>query len=298
MRDSVEATLGRPLFTDRTRADIVLDGEEQRDGTRYRARVTQRDRAGTELGSRELEAETCASLRRMTVVVVTLFVEPAAPRERESPSAPPPPREIGPSRPAATVPAPLTPPRERAPLAQPPSAPARRPRLHLGVGGGAAVGLLPRPSASVRAVARLSLARSRLSFDWSFGYSMPQTVADGFVRASFSAVDQQLRACFAGAHLPQLRVDACGGGLFAAIVPSTRGIAGGEGSARALLGPTTALALRVGKGPAELHIELGLAAPWRRRTPHYVTAAGEIRTLYRTSPIVGVASVTGSFALF
>lgn len=152
---------------------------------------------------------------------------------------------------------------------------------------------------SLRGVMRLALPRSRFSFDWSIGYSLPQSVTvDRWVGATFFAVDQQLRGCFTAARLPTLELDACGGGSFNAIFPSTRGITGGDESARTLLGPTATLGARIHRAPAAMHIELGLAVPWRRRFQSYVTQSGEIRTLYASSPVIGLASVAGTFAWF
>lgn len=304
VRQAVEDTLGRRLFVDRATADIVFDGEEHRDGKRHRARVVQRDRAGAELGTRELEAETCAALERMTVVVVTLFIEPGD-RDRATPTPAPPRSDDPPAGEPAAVP-------RRAPRQgahDSPAAPVFHPsrhirrsgsaRLALGVGGGAALGLLPGPSASIRGMMRLAILRSRFSFDWSLGYSLPQTVTDGWVRATFSAIDQQLRACFTTARAGVLHIDGCAGGVFSAVLPSTRGIEGGDESARTLLSPTAALAARIApEGPGALHLELGLAVPWRQRSQSYVTWSGEARTLYSSSPVIGLASVTGTFALF
>ena len=313
VREAVESALGRSLFVDREHADIVIDGEERRADERFRARVTQRDRTGANLGTRELEAETCAGLERMTIVVVTLFIEPSLGREEPPPPSPPPPSPPSPRSDGDDL-APPPPPRPRAPRStrstksapgRPPSrdtqAPehARSAALHLGVGAGAALGLLPGPSMSLRGVMRLAIPRSRFTFDWSIGYSLPQSVVvDRWVRATFFAVDQQLRGCFTAARVATLELDACAGGSFSAIVPSTRGITGGDESARTLLGPTAALAARVQGAPGAMHIELGLAVPWRRRFQSYVTQSGEIRTLYASSPVIGLAGVAGTFAWF
>ncbi|AKU96573.1 hypothetical protein AKJ09_03237 [Labilithrix luteola] len=302
VREAVEAALGRSPFTDRGNADIVLEGSERRVGTRYQARVTQRDRTGAELGSRDLDADSCPALRRMTTVVVTLFVEPGQGSEPDKdevdrPAAPPP---MTPPASRATLGGPSTepvPPRARVHARRPPDEREPPARLYVGLGGGAAVGLLPGPSASIRGVARLELGRSGASFDWSLGYSLPQTVVDARVRATFSAVDQQLRACAALARAPATRLDACGGVFFGAIIPDARGISDIDGSAESLFGPTASLGLRVAQRPG-LHVELGFAVPKRHRSPNYVARSGEVRTLYTTGAVIGLASLTGTIPFF
>ena len=201
LRAAVEKKLGRSVFTSLDEAEIVIEGEELRYRDRFRARVTQHDRAGREHGSRELTAETCAALERMTVVFIALVLEPGGARDRthgepmpdarapeqnertEKEKAAPP---IAPKDDAAIASADAS----RAP-SPPPGVTQRAPshraagvELPAGAGAGAAVGMLPSVSASVRVTMRLTAPDSRLSADWSAGMTLPQIVTEGAVEVT------------------------------------------------------------------------------------------------------------------
>ena len=306
LRDAVEKKLRRKPFTDRDRADIVIEGDEVFTAGRFRARVTQRERSGAVLGSRELDASSCASLIRTTTIVVALFIESESAGEPEEDRPPSEEPVEGPAPEVERVPpenralAPET--RSRPLRPRPPastSEASRRPfDLSLGFGGAAAVGLLPSPSASVRVVARLSRPGSRFSFEWSGGYSLPQTIRDELVRGTFSAVDQQLRACLAVVPGSKLSLDACGGLFWGAIVPSTTGVdAAGikerSDAWRPLVAPTATVALRLGDGTRSVRFDLGLAAPPVRRAFHYATTDGEVERLYTTGQVIVFVGLSG-----
>lgn len=307
LRDAVEKKLNRNPFTDRDRADIVIEGDEVFTGGRFRARVTQRERSGAVLGSRELDASSCASLIRTTTIVVALFIESESAGEpgedrapREEPVEGPAPEVVERVPPEHRAPAPET--RSR-PLRPRPPAPtleaSRRPfDLSLGFGGAAAVGFLPSPSASLRVVARLERPGSRFSFEWSGGYSLPQTLRDELVRGTFSAVDQQLRACLAVVPGSKLSLDACGGLFWGVVVPSTTGVnAAGilerSDAWRPLVAPTATVALRLGDGTRSARFDLGLAAPPVRRAFHYATTDGEVERLYTTGQVIVFVGLSG-----
>lgn len=318
LRDAVEKKLGRNPFTDRDRAAIVIEGDESRAGARFRARVTQRGRSGAVLGSRELEASSCASLIRTAAIVVALFIEPGDGAEPVEPvDGGKPVEERGPTEePRASAGpeearAPTGGGREPAPdmrrsqPRRPPDAPsvASTPpfALSLGFGGAAAVGFLPSPSVSLRGVARLERPGSRFSFEWSGGYSLPQSFRDGWVRATFAAVDQQLRACVAVAQT-KLSLDACGGVFWGAIAPTveatTAGILERSAAWRPVVGPSATVALRLRDAAHSARLDLGLAAPPARRAFYYSTTDGEVERFYTTGQVIGFIGLSGLITIF
>ncbi len=334
LRDVVEEKLGRDPFIDRERADVVIEGEEVSSGGRFRARVREKRRDGVVLGSREIEAESCSRLIRASGIVVALFVEPGrdheggeervvtpAPESGEErdvtrtpesdhgqasarrgatsdhavPGEAPEQDRTGPSRPqqapAPSPPAPLhAPRRERAA----PSA-ARHPfELSLGVGGSAAAGLLPSMSAAARGVARLERKRSRLSFEWSAGYSLPQSFRSRTVRGTFSAFDQQLRGCVSLTNPnADTKLDACGGAFWGAVIPDTAGVKARNDTWRALAGPAAALAAQLRDGTRAARLELGIAVPVVGRTLYYQSTEAAPERLYSTGTVIGFLGVSG-----
>lgn len=317
LRDAVEEKLRRKPFTDRDRADIVLEGDEFRAGARFRARVTQRGRSGAVLGSRELDAPSCASLIRTAAIVVALFIEPDAGGEPEDdgkpveergstdePLASPAPEEARAPAGGGRGPPPDVRSRRPLPPRRPdaPSEASRRPFvLSLGFGGAAAVGLLPSPSASLRGVARLERPGSRFSFEWSGGYSLPQTLRDGLVRGTFSAVDQQLRACVAIVDA-KLSLDACGGLFWGAIAPTveatTAGILARSDAWRPLVGPTATASLRLRDGVRSARLDLAVAVPPVRRAFYYLTTDGDVERLYTTGQVIVFIGLSGLLTIF
>jgi hypothetical protein len=150
----------------------------------------------------------------------------------------------------------------------------------------------------MRVMTRLTIDGSRLSADWSAGLSLPQTVADGSVRAAFTTVDQQVRGCWAWFDRASTRIDTCAGAFFGALVPSGGNLDDRNGSALSLLGPTASLGLRVSGAPGTVHVELGGAAPSFRHSVNYLARSGEERTLYTTSALMGMAMLAGTFRVF
>jgi len=314
LRDVVKEKLGRDPFVDRERADVVIEGDELSSGPRLRARVQERRRDGVVLGSREIDAETCPRLIRATGIVVALFVEaredraPDGERDRTGkdivgPDAPPAERaEAGRSAPLETRaraerPAPVTPPSPPPPPpareSAPPTAPRRPFELSLGLGGAAAVGLLPSVSAAVRGVARLERTGSRWSFEWSAGYSLPQSFGSGAVRGTLAAVDQQVRACLALTQELKSRVDACGGAFWGAVVPHAAGLAERDETWRPLAGPLAALAVQLRDGARAGRLELGITAPVVGRTLYFENVQGEAERLYSTGTVIVFFGASG-----
>ena len=299
VRDAVEKKLRRKPFTDPAHADIVIEGQELSADGRFRARLTQRDRSGVVLGSRELDAPTCGDLIRTTAIVVALFVEPdkdREPAERRSDE-----ESIDDRPPERAEPTPRTRPTNRVPPvpADVPALPSRRPlELSLGVGGAASVGLLPSASVALRGVARLEHTGSRWSFEWSGGYSLPQTLREGSVRGTFSAFDQQLRACLALVAESKIRLDACGGGFWGAIVPSTAGVKDGNDAWRPIGGPLGALAVELREPSRSLRLDLGLAALPVRRSLYYLTSDAEPARFYSTGRVILFVGLSGLLTIF
>ena len=302
LRAVVEEKLGRDPFLDRERAEVVIEGEEISSGAHLRARVRERRRDGVVLGSREIEAESCPRLIRATGIVVALFVKASEDREpeeerggqgegvvvRDSPAELHAPSE----RPAPVTPpsAPTpSPPRESAP----PVVPRRPFELSLGGGGSAAIGLLPSASAAVRGIARLERAGSRWSFEWSAGYSVPQSFGSRAVRGTVSAVDQQVRACVALTRPLALRVDACGGAFWGAIIPHTVGLEARNDTWRPLAGPVAALAAQLRDDARAVRLELGMTAPIVGRTLYFQSAEAEPERLYSTGTIIVFLGASG-----
>lgn len=317
LREVVTEKLGRDPFTDRERADVVIEGEEAPAGARLRARVLERGRDGAVLGAREIDADSCPRLIRATGIVVALFVK--ASEEREAPREPgdeggghepiagrEPAEEHAPSDRGAP---PVPPPPVRPPRAQPlpreqppPGAPSRPFALSLGVGGAAAVGILPSASGALRGVARLERARSRFSFEWSAGYTLPQAFRSRAVRGTLAAVDQQVRACVdllpERGHLERrVRVDACGGAFWGAVVPRTAGLGEQNETWRPLAGPEAALAVQLREGTRAGRLDLGIAAPVVGRTFYFQGADATPERLYSTGRVIVFLGVSGLLSI-
>ena len=303
LREIVAKKLGRDPFVERAHADVVIEGEETSAGARFRAHVRETTRDGAVLGSREIEAESCARLLRATGIVIALIAKPSAdgePEGRAEPSEGAADRETSERAPVAS-PAPTPSPVPRAPLRQPPQetpAPAqgalRRPfELSLGVGASAAVGILPSASAALRGVARLERARSRWSFEWTAGYTLPQSFRSRTVRGTLSAVDQQVRACFALVPQRAMRVDACGGAFWGAVIPRTAGLKDRNDAWRPLAGPVAALAVQLRQETRAARLDLGVAAPVVGRTLYFQSTEAEPERLYSTGAVIVFLGVSG-----
>lgn len=313
LRAVVNEKLGRDPFVERERADVVIEGEEVSSGGRLRTRVRERRRDGVVLGSRDINAETCPRLIRATGIVIALFARPPDEREPEGarsvqsertvepdarPEEPAEPVETEPPARAMAIP-PSTPRRRPSRKSGPPEEVRRSPELSLGLGGAATVGLLPSASASARAVARLELPSSRWSFEWSGGYSLPQSFSSRTVHGTLSAVDQQLRACLALIQRRAIgtRLDACAGAFWGAVVPHASGLREQDDSWRALAGPVSALAVQLGDRARAVRLEMGLTAPVAGRTFYFDSTEARPEPLYSTGTVIVFLGVTGLFTI-
>jgi len=302
LRDAVERKLGRNPFADVERADVFIEGKEIAAGHgELRARVAQRNRRGVLLGSRDIEAQSCASLLRAATLVVALIIDArseGASREPPEPGPPESPREAPP--PATEVDRASTPPQPpptRAEGLRParPSPVARSPTTFaLALGGGAAtsVGVLPSPSAIPFAFARLE-SRSRWSFDWRAGYSVPQSIVRPDVRGRFAVLEQHVRACFAFVRWTTGNLDGCAGWSWGAVFPSTSGVRHGDDSARVIAGPTGSAGVELGRNGAAVRVDLGATFPFREYTFSYFDVANVRRPLYSTQGVIFFVSLSG-----
>ncbi|MBX3219660.1 MAG: hypothetical protein KF795_04005 [Labilithrix sp.] len=305
LRSVVTEKLGRDPFIDRERADIVIEGDETSAGARLGARVVERDRDGVVLGSREIDAESCPRLIRATGLVVALFVKAVEEREsgadrgeQEEHGAPRTmPEEVHTEAEPGARP-------EALPPAPPPPVPAPRessrpgPRrgafeLSLGAGASASVGILPSASAALRGVARLERSSSVWSFEWTAGYTLPQSFRSRAVRGTLSAVDQQVRACLDLLPERSVRLDACGGAFWGAVVPHTAGLTERSDAWRPLAGPEAALAVQLREGARSGRLELGVAAPVVGRTFYFESVGAGQERLYSTGRVILFVGVSG-----
>ena len=313
LRDAVEKKLRRSPFADRDRADIAIEGEELSSGGRFRARVKQTDRRGVVLGSRELDAESCARLLRATTIVVALFIDPGKDRGPEEERG----RgdEVGAQEPGGTTatddrarpddddekdrasvgPSMAAHPSRPISADAPPMVTRRAPLdLVLGAGGAAAIGLLPSANAMLRVTARLEREGSRLSFEWSGGYSLPQSFRTRAVRGTLAAVDQQVRACVAlGPMSSTIRFDACGGAFWGAIVPQTGGLRERNDTWRPLAGPLAALAVELREGTRAMRLDLGIAAPLVKRNIYFESSAGDFERVHSNGRVIPFLGFSG-----
>ena len=311
LREAVARKLGRNPFAELERAQIHIEGEESPAGSdRFRARVTQTDQRGVVLGSRELEPQACASLLRAATLVVALIIDPdgsggrgegerrdeegrpsdgrsdadePAPADERRPPLPAPPPSSAPS--GAPEPS-----RRRPPTVAARSLP--RFDLSLGVGAGVTAGVLPSTGATLFIPARLSVGRSRWSFDWRGGYALPQTLRDGLVTGEFAALEQQLRGCFAFVRWANATFDTCGGFVWGGVIPKTRGVQLGNDSWRVIAGPVGALAFQLNRRGTAARLDLGIALPSREYTFSYRSVSGERKALYSTDDVVFSASLS------
>jgi len=303
LRDAVERKLERDPFTATDRAEIHIEGVESSAGNGlFRARVTQRDRRGVLLGARDLKAQSCASLLRAATLVVSLIIDPngdgGAPHGSTAPESEPEPEaepEPGPPAPPRPSPSPLRA-RRRPPDARvlPSPRPARSHALDLslGLGAGTATGVLPSASVRLLAIARLELAGSRWSFDWTGGYSIPQTVQDGAVRGRFAAIEQEVRACVTVIGGGPGKADACGGFMWGAVIPRTLSVDRVNDSWRVIAGPTAGLALRLRMGAARARLDVGVGLPFREYSFLYLGAAGQPKRFYSTDGVLFFVSLS------
>ncbi len=311
LREGVERKLGRAPFASREEAELIIEGRERALGNnRYQARIIQKNRDGAVLGERNLDAQSCAALLRGAILVVALFIDPnqnrpaedvpAQGRKDEAPPAsedePPPGRDTPP-----LVGPPSISPHRQAPLPPAPPAPRSRSKrmppgfqVSMGLGAGAATGMLPSVNGILLGVGRLSHERSRWSFDWTGEYALPQTVVRRSVRGEFGAIQQQLRTCLGLAGWRNVTLDACGGVVWGAILPETVGVRAQSDRFRVFAGPTAATAVQFRRGESFVRLEAGAMVPQRRFMFAYIGAEGAVERFYSTSPVTFFVALTGT----
>jgi len=302
LSDAVEHELDRKPFTSADQADVLLEGMEVFAGHgRFRARIAQRDRDGRGLGEREIEARSCKDLLRSAALVVALFVDPDANRQPEDDGGD---RATKPPMRSSDVePRPYaqghgaTPPRR----ARPKTAETRQAlgafSLWLGGGAGAAVGVLPSPSAVLFGESQLQHERSPVRFEWRGRFHLQQHVGTGAIGGDFSAFDQQLAACIAPLRHSVSELQACGGLVVGAIFPKTRGVRHVDDGPRVIVAPVAALAFPLRSGAAAGRLEVAVAFPSRSYTFTYVNAMHERELFYSTGSIFVLVSVAGLYRI-
>ena len=298
LREAVQRKLGWDPFSETERAEIFIEGEETaaRPGE-LRAHVVSRDRSANVLGARDLEARSCADLLSAATLLVALIIDPEG-REEGAVDSP----ETPPLEPRLPLPPPAAP--AQAPSRTPPSVAARPSAarrsmqrdsraldLELGGGIGSSVGILPSPSTTLFAFARL-LSRSRWSFDWRGAFSLPQSLRRPDVDGSFAAVEQNVRACFAVVRWHGGNLDGCGGMAWGAVVPHTEGVRQGNDSWRVIAGPTAGAALAFDRKPASVRVDIGVTLPYRVYSFSYLDEADVRNPLYSTQEVIFSVSLS------
>lgn len=289
LHDAIVARLGRNPFVDVDRADVVLDGRELPPSTdgRQRARVDQRNREGRILGSRELDAASCAELEQSAAFVIVLIVDHDA-LLRETEAAPKPPQE---AREAQEIRAPR--PTLAVERPQRPSASRRstavRPLVQGGLGLGYGRGLLPGGDLGGVLTLGLSPWRAPVHFEWRGSYRHSLGAPH---RRHFDALIQEWRACYGIGTKPVIGGAACAGGAWGAIFPGTGGLTDGDQAAKAVYGPVLALAPTLRAGAFAVVADVSLFFPRPRWAFSYEGDDGRTRPLYELDRTVLTTSLS------
>jgi hypothetical protein len=277
LEEAVVARLGRAPFVAVDRADVILDGRELSSlGGRPRARVVQRARDGRVLGTRELEAASCADLTRLAAFVIVLIVDPDALVRETDPEAP---RMAPPERPSVGGV------RELRPL-------RRRKQAASLVQAGAAVtfasGLLPGGDMGGLVMLGLSPWSAPLRLEWRGSYRLSL----GAPRSrGFSALVQEWRACYLFHPRHVLGGSACAGFAWAAITPETSGLAEGDQASKSLSGATLALGPTLHLGAFAIVADASVLFPHPRYAFSYLDDAGDRQRLYEVERVVVSATI-------
>jgi hypothetical protein len=96
--EAVEKRLGRAALVSPSQADFSIEGRAERNAEGFRAVLVLRDRAGTPIGTRDLESRVadCSELRENVALAVALMIDPDAVLQTAPapPPAPPPPPTV------------------------------------------------------------------------------------------------------------------------------------------------------------------------------------------------------------
>ena len=288
LESAVVARLGRNPFVDPARADMVLEGHELAPSStgRRRARLEQRTHDNEVIGTRELDAPSCAELMRSAAFVIVLIVEPDAllrepgPTPADVPEAPAPPHPVVDR---SVTPAPSPP--WRAPV--PPS-------LQLGAGISYGRGLLPGDDIGGALMMGLSPWRAPVRFDWRGSYR----VALGTPRRRhFSAFMQEWRGCVLVGQASMFGGGACAGGALGVVDPGAGALSDGDQAGKTVFGPLVALAPSFRVGDTSVSADITLFFPRPRWAFSYEDEAGRARTLHELGRIflTTTISVTRTF---
>ena len=282
LEDAVAARLGRPPFVAVDRADVIVEGRELPTTTtgRQRAVVEQRDRAGHVLGSRELEAASCAELRRAAAFVIVLMIDPDA-LLRESPP------ETS-TRAPQPRPQPVTA-RRRSERARPSARrPPPRSLVQAGAGISFASGLLPGGDGGGLLTLGVTPWSAPVRFEWRGGYRRSLAAPRG---RDFSALAQEWRACLLLRPRASLGGSACAGGMWTAIYPEVEGLTDGDQAPKTDFGPVVAAGPILDLGAFTVATELSVLLPQRRYAFTYLDDMQRPRPLHEVGPAVVSATI-------
>lgn len=312
LKRAVSARLGRAPFVQAGQGEIAVEGRELPAPVgQLRARITQRDREGHVLGTRELEATSCEELLRSATFVVFLIVDPDAalggarlepvPLEEKNADEPSTEDEPSPAERAARERPPIgkvgpvgkkdgSRPSEVAVSARP-SAPAPRGMpVDLGLALVVSNGLLPTPDAGPALALGLEPLPLPIRFEWRAGYRIAVQAVQGY---DFRAVAQEWRACYFRRVFGAMLGTACGGVNWTAILPEARELAGGDQAPKIVFSPTFGVGPAFEVEGARLFADLALTLP-RPRYAFSYRDEGRVTPLHEVSRIgwsvgIGVA---------
>lgn len=308
----IERMLG-PVFAVPADAELAIEGRVFR-AERWRARIAVSDRAGTLLGTRELEsgAESCRALDAQIVLVVAMAIDPEVADVGLPPEllaeldyhgdsaeellselratkreAPPPPPPSNPSASAAAESASARQPRLRAAPAPEHTAPG----LHdfrvalladfaLGLGIQPTLGSAAGLGASLQPLPSWTLA---LSLQWWFDKEAPIEVAtDTGVAVGFQLAQATPVVCLSLLRATALRWSGCVGGSVSVRWTDATDLLRPRSDARVDFGPSLATELWLGPfGPLAPRIGAALHAPLNRARYRYRDGvSGSDRTLF------------------
>ncbi|HTQ03800.1 MAG TPA: hypothetical protein VMI54_08075 [Polyangiaceae bacterium] len=295
---AVERRLRRHVFVEPGAADLRIDLALARepDGA-WSARLALRGPHGAELGARELETQAphCSALDESLVLVVALLVDSPeargaveASKHEPLPSAPAPPTQTS---------TPSAPPRSRTqpgPIELPPDtfAPREPYRFELGAGAAFLPGAIPgvpfgpELSFGVRPP-HFAAIRLRPAFFSSSEAHAPTADRGG----RFSLVAVALDVCPAEQSVGRWRLFACAGQRVGRLAARGFGFQQTEHAVELYyaLGATAGGTFWFTQ-PLGLALNLGAEAPLSRDAYFSFGPAGERRTIFRTSPVVGAAT--------
>jgi hypothetical protein len=131
-------------------------------------------------------------------------------------------------------------------------------RLELGALLMVSNGLLPKADMGPALTLGVVPSGLPIRFEWRGSYRLPLTPPDG---ADFRAVQQEWRGCYAPHVFDVVFVTACIGAAWTAILPDTRGLAGGDHAPKNVFSPTLSAGPAFAFGDMRFFADFGLARP-------------------------------------